>query len=260
MISMARSSPLILKLLRNSKDIYSRLTSMKGQIAVLVDPEKSNSEDVLDELIRKATFARINYFFVGGSTVTREEFNKTINYLKENTAIPIVIFPGASHQISDKADAILYLSLISGRNPDFLIGHHVNSANEVFDMEIEVLPTGYILIDGGTNSSVAYVSQTTPIPGDKLSIIQSTAKAGILQGKSILYLDAGSGAKQHVPFNVIESVSSLNIPVIVGGGIRTIEEINSFKSVGANVIVIGNQIEENIDFLLDIKSYIDNEC
>lgn len=238
--------------------ILKQISSKKGQIAVLIDPEKCQDETRLKELLKRAEFAGVNYLFIGGSTVTREEFQFTIDIIKENSNIPSVIFPGASHQVSEKADALLYLSLISGRNPDFLIGHHVLSASEVFDMDIEVMPTGYILIDGGTNSSVAYVSQTTPIPGDKHSIIVNTAKAGILQGKKITYLDAGSGAKNAVPFEVIQQLNQLQHPIIVGGGIRSFSQINQMKDAGANVIVIGNKIEENIDFLLDIKSFIDH--
>jgi len=223
---------------------------------VLVDPEKCGDLKELKEFIRKAEFAGVDYFFVGGSTVTREEFTSTVRFVKENSQIPLVIFPGSAHQISPEADAILYLSLISGRNPDYLIGHHVTSANELFEMDIEVIPTGYILIDGGTRSSVAYVSQTTPIPSDKGSIIVSTAKAGILQGKKITYLDAGSGAAQHVPAKVIHSLSELSTPIIVGGGIRTREQLESLSNSGANVVVIGNKLEEDIEFLLEIQDFI----
>jgi putative glycerol-1-phosphate prenyltransferase len=246
--------------LKDSSTIFEKISSKTGQIAVLIDPEKCNCKEAINELIKKAQFADVDYFFVGGSTVTREEFNFCVDYLKDNTHIPVVIFPGASHQISEKADGLLYLSLISGRNPDYLIGHHVASANEIFDMDLEVIPTGYVLIDGGTNSSVAYVSQTTPIPVNKSSIIMSTCKAGLLQGKQLLYLDAGSGAKQHVPAEVIKSVANLKSPIIIGGGIKEIDQIEALKDAGANVIVIGNKIEENIDFLLDIKSYIDGKC
>lgn len=223
---------------------------------MLVDPEKCGNYNDLNEFIRKAEFAGVDYFFVGGSTVTREEFTSTVRFIKEKSKIPLVIFPGASHQISPEADAILYLSLISGRNPDYLIGHHVSSANELFDMDIEVIPTGYILVDGGTRSSVAYVSQTTPIPSDKDSIILSTAKAGILQGKKITYLDAGSGAAQHVPATVIRSLNELSTPIIVGGGIRTREQLESLSNSGANVVVIGNKLEEDIEFLLEIQDFI----
>jgi phosphoglycerol geranylgeranyltransferase len=242
--------------LNTTSQIAESFTKRRGQIAILIDPEKSKSQTELKELIEKAEFAKVDYLFVGGSTVTREDFVSTVSYLKEHSIIPVVIFPGASHQISKEADALLYLSLISGRNPDYLIGHHVQSANEVYSMNIEVIPTAYILIDGGTKSSVAYVSQTTPIPNDQLSIISNTAKAGILQGKQLLYLDAGSGAQQTVLPETVRELSKLNKPIIIGGGIKTKEKIKELSDAGANVIVIGNKIEEDIDFLLDIHSFI----
>jgi len=242
--------------LNTTSIIAENFSKQLGQIAVLIDPEKSKNKNQLKELIKKAEFAGVNYLFVGGSTVSREDFIAVVSFLKKNSSIPVVIFPGASHQISNEADALLYLSLISGRNPDYLIGHHVQSANEVYAMNIEVIPTAYILIDGGTKSSVAYVSQTTPIPNDKLSIITNTAKAGILQGKKLLYLDAGSGAQQTVLAETVKELSKLNTPIIIGGGIRTKEKIVELSEAGANVIVIGNKIEEDLDFLLDIHSYI----
>ena len=239
-----------------STEIFDYFSKRKGQIALLIDPDKTNDDITLGELISKAEFASVDYFFVGGSTVALEDFLYVISYVKRNSAIPLVIFPGAAHQVSQDADALLYLSLISGRNPDYLIGHHVNSANEVYTMDIEVIPTAYLLIDGGNKSSVAYVSQTIPIPKDKTGIIINTAKAGILQGKKLLYVDSGSGATHTVPLEVIRELSKLNTPVIVGGGIRSKEKIQDLAMSGANVIVIGNKIEEDIDFLLDIKSYI----
>ncbi len=243
----------------NSYQIQKSFLSKKGQIAVLIDPEKSHCTEQLLLIIQKAEFAGVNYFFVGGSTVTQDDFIKVVRFLKENTTIPVVIFPGASHQICQEADALLYLSLISGRNPDYLIGHHVQSAHEVFEMDIEVIPTAYILIDGGNKSSVAYVSQTTPIPSNQLSIILNTAKAGILQGKQLLYLDAGSGAKQTVKPETIRALNKLNTPIIVGGGIKTKEKIKDFADAGANIIVIGNKIETDVDFLLDIHLFLQNQ-
>lgn len=241
-----------------SENIYNKINSRKGQIAILIDPDKFESEKKTIDLIKKISFAKIDYIFIGGSTVLKSDFDKVIHLISKNTNIPIVIFPGSNQQISEKADAILYLSLLSGRNPDFLIGHHVQSAQEIYNMDLEVIPTGYILIDGGTKSSVAYVSQTTPIPRDQTSIAISTAIAGKLQGKKIIYFDAGSGAKEIVPFQLINEVSKLNIPVIVGGGIKSIEEIELYFKNGANIVVIGNFIEENIEFLLDLKAYISN--
>jgi phosphoglycerol geranylgeranyltransferase len=242
--------------LKESIEIYNSIASRKGQIAVLIDPDKCSDKTKLSELLKRAKFANVDFLFVGGSTVSQHDFIESIEFIKQSSSIPLVIFPGASHQISNEADALLYLSLISGRNPDFLIGHHVQSAQEVFEMDIEVIPTAYILIDGGSTSSVAYVSQTTPIPSDHHSIIMNTAKAGVLQGKKLIYLDAGSGAKKPIPSQVISRLQELNKPVIVGGGIKTREKIESLKESGANVIVIGNQLEENIEFLLEIEDYI----
>jgi putative glycerol-1-phosphate prenyltransferase len=211
--------------------------------------------DNLDALLKKTHFAGIDFIFIGGSIVSREDFKTVTDYLFEHSSLPLVIFPGDAHQISNKADALLYLSLISGRNPDYLIGHHVQSAQEVYSMDIEVIPTAYILVDGGNLSSVAYVSQTTPIPRDHQTIIVNTAKAGILQGKKLIYLDAGSGAKESVPSAIIKELSYLNTPMIVGGGIRSLKKMDELRNAGANVIVIGNKLEEDMDFLLDIREF-----
>lgn len=224
-------------------------------MAVLIDPDKYSDLKELDALLTKTKFAEVDYLFVGGSTVLQKDFIAVINYIRANSSLPVVIFPGDSNQVSENADALLYLSLISGRNPDYLIGHHVQSAQEVYAMDIEVVPTAYILVDGGNLSSVAYVSQTTPIPRDHGSIILNTAKAGILQGKKLIYLDAGSGAKESIPPTVISTLSNLPAPLIVGGGIRSLEEMEALRNAGANVIVIGNKLEEDIDFLLDIRTF-----
>lgn len=238
-------------------NLFERINSQPGQIALLIDPEKSTDSASLKELIRKASFAGIHYFFVGGSTVHRKDIERVVQIIKENSTIPVVLFPGAGHQLSPEADALLFLNLISGRNPDFLIGHHVQCAEEVFGMNIEVIPTGYILIDGGKLTSVAYVSQTTPIPRDKLNIARQTAIAGHLMGQRLIYFDAGSGADAHVPEELVRNIrATLPCPVIVGGGIRSIDTVHSMKAAGANVIVIGNKIEEDIHFLLDLQEFI----
>lgn len=242
-------------------NIFEQISYKQGQIALLIDPEKSTDGNALKELIRKATFAGIHFFFVGGSTVHRKDIERVVRIIKENSEIPVLLFPGASHQLSAEADALLFLNLISGRNPDFLIGHHVQCAEEVLSMQIEVIPTAYILIDGGKLTSVAYVSQTTPIPRDKLTIARQTAIAGHLMGQKLIYFDAGSGADKHVPFELVRNIrETLPSPVIVGGGIRTIESVQSMKDAGANVIVIGNKIEEDIHFLLDLQAFIKEEA
>lgn len=224
-------------------------------IAVLIDPEKCRNPNELVSLIRKINISDVDFIFIGGSTVSKQEFDSCIQIVKSNTTIDIIIFPGSSDQISNLADGILYLSLLSGRNPDFLIGHHVQSATEIYESKIEVLPTSYLLIDGGTQSSVAYVSQTTPIPQSNISIAKKTALAGKLQGKQLTFLDAGSGAKYPVPTEMIQSVAELGQPLIIGGGITSIEKIEQLHKAGANCVVIGNKIEDDIDFLLELKHY-----
>lgn len=239
-----------------NKKLLAKITSGFGQVAVLIDPEKTNKELQIKNLVKKSEFAKIDYFFVGGSTVSRQDLEQVIHLLKANTEIPILIFPGGSNQLSQKADGILYLSLLSGRNPDYLISHHVQSALEVFHLGIEVLPTAYILVDGGTKSSVAYVSQTTPIPQEQSSIAVSTAIAGLLQGKDLIYFDAGSGAIDSVPVKFIEELRKLStVPIIVGGGIRSKSQLHDYKKSGVNICVIGNKIEEEIDFLLEIQEF-----
>jgi putative glycerol-1-phosphate prenyltransferase len=235
--------------------VLHQFKQSKNAIAVLIDPEKCDNGTHTLDLLEKSKFAGVDFIFIGGSTVTRKEFNATIHFIKSNTSIPVIIFPGSSQQISEKADAILYLSLLSGRNPDFLIGHHVQSAAELFEMELEIIPTAYLLIDGGTQSSVAYVSQTTPIPRDNSTIIRNTAIAGKLQGKQLLYLDAGSGARFSVPAERIKELTTIDLPIIVGGGITTIEQIEELHQAGTNIVVIGNKLEQDTDFLLDIYAY-----
>jgi phosphoglycerol geranylgeranyltransferase len=240
-----------------SENIYQKISDRKGQIALLIDPEKTLDPGALTELVKKAEFAGIHYFFVGGSTVLRSDLERVVSALKRLSNIPVVLFPGAAHQLSPEADALLFLNLISGRNPDFLIGHHVQCAEEVDAMNLEVIPTSYLLIDGGKMSSVAYISQTTPIPRDQANIILKTALAGQLMGQRLTYLDAGSGALEPVPEEVIRFLKSrITTPIIVGGGIQRIETMEQLTAAGANILVIGNKIEENIDFLLDIKSFI----
>lgn len=246
-------------MMNNTEKIWEKINARRGQIAVLIDPEKLNCDE-LSEIIEKANFAQVDYFFVGGSTVTKAQMSAAIETLRKKAAAPVVIFPGDHQQIVEGADAILYLSLISGRNPEYLIGQHVLSARAVFDVQAEIIPTGYILIDGGTKSSVAYVSQTTPIPQQKPSIAVNTAIAGALQGKRLIYFDAGSGAKHIVNDTIINDARAQlpEVPIIVGGGVRAAGDIEKLARSGANVIVIGNHIEKDSDFLLDIHAYAKN--
>lgn len=229
------------------------------KVAILIDPDKKNNRRDLIPLIEKISILDPDFIFVGGSTVDPEDFEKCIRIIKQHTCTPVILFPGSYQQISPLADGILFLSLISGRNPDFLIGHQVESAHVVKKMGIESISTGYLLIDGGKPSAVSYVSQTTPIPASQTTIAVNTAVAGEMLGFKALFLDAGSGAEQPVSAEMIKSVKkNTNLPLIVGGGLKTTEQIENAFEAGASLVVIGNRIEENIDFLLDIKSLMKN--
>lgn len=233
--------------------LYDIFKDKRKKLAILVDPDKTNIEADIDKLLEKIELLRPAFIFIGGSTVDNEDFNRCITLFKSKTDIPVTIFPGSHHQIHPDADAILFLSLISGRNPDYLIGHQVESAHLLKRMEIEVIPTGYLLIDGGKNSSVSYVSQTTPIPSDQDNIAVKTAIAGELLGLNAIFLDAGSGAPNRVPDKMIRTVkNNIEIPLIIGGGMRSIEDVDAAFKSGADVVVVGNKIEEDIDFLLDL--------
>lgn len=241
---------------KGRRAIFNEISGKTGQIAILVDPEKTKEEEIIVRLVQKAEFAGVNYFLVGGSTVSAKDLKQCIALLKQHTQLPVILFPGASHQISDDADALFFLNLISGRNPDYLIGHHIAAASELQEMNLEIIPTAYVLVDGGKQTSVQYVSQTTPIPGEQFSIARNTVLAGMMLGLQLIYFDAGSGAYNLVPTDWIYKLrKEIQVPIIVGGGIKSIETIDKFKEAGVNLIVIGNHIEENIDFLLDIGNY-----
>lgn len=225
------------------------------QLAILIDPDKTNYPGTIHALLEKISILKPDFLFVGGSTVTTEDFGQCVELLKEHSDIPVIIFPGGHHQIHPKADGILFLSLISGRNPDYLIGHQVESAHRLKKLDITVIPTGYLLIDGGKQSSVAYVSQTSPIPADQTSIAVKTALAGEMMGMRAIFLDAGSGALQPVPTTMIRAVKeAIDMPLIVGGGLKNTDEVEAAYQAGADIVVIGNKIEEDIDFLLDLRS------
>ena len=233
------------------------LKNGKRKIAILIDPEKTKEQDQIDALAEKVNILKPTFLFVGGSTVTKDDLHKCIDNLKAKTDIPIILFPGSHQQISENADGILFLSLISGRNPDFLIGHQVESAHLLKEMDLEIIPTGYVLIDGGKPTAVNYISQTTPIPADQLQIASQTSIAGEMLGLKTIFLDAGSGAKQTVSKEMISAVrSAINVPLIIGCGIKSINDIDYAFEAGADLVVIGNQVEADIDFLLDIKTHL----
>lgn len=221
-----------------------------AQVAVLIDPEKA-SESYLLELITIAEAQKVNWLFVGGSTVTLEQFNSTVDFLKTHSNIPVIIFPGSETQLHPKADALLFLSLISGRNPDYLIGKQVQSAPYILQHNIPVIPTGYILVDGGRMATTAIVSNTTALSNN--DEILSTAMAGALLGMKAIYLEAGSGANNVVNIDLIRSIKhQLPVKLIVGGGIRNAADARKIADAGADVIVIGNALEEDVTILNDI--------
>jgi phosphoglycerol geranylgeranyltransferase len=229
----------------------------KKSIAVLIDPDKVQKTSDLDPLIRLATENCVDYFFVGGSLVTTQNLGEVIRAIKEVATIPVVLFPGSVQQIDPAADGILFLSLISGRNPDLLIGQHVIAAPILKNSKLEVLSTGYMLINSGKTSSVAYISNTTPIPEDKYSLAASTAMAGEMLGLKLIYLDAGSGAEREVSKKMISTVrKSIDTPLIVGGGINTAQKaLNAFEA-GADLIVIGNALEKDPQVLTEISEKV----
>lgn len=219
-------------------------------IVVLIDPDKVTNSD-LDLLL---SYDKIPFcWFVGGSLLFEDRFESTISYLKKHSEKPVIIFPGNNLQISKNADALLFLSLLSGRNPEYLIGQQVIAAPRIKQSGIHSIPTGYILIDGGRETAVSYISNTKPIPRDKPELALATAMAAELLGKKLLYVEAGSGAQESVPEETVKLIKShVDLPLIVGGGIRKIEEIEGLFNAGADHVVIGNHLEESPDFLYEI--------
>jgi putative glycerol-1-phosphate prenyltransferase len=234
--------------------ILKQILDQPGKkLGILVDPEKTNTADQIRLFTEKVNLLKPAFILVGGSTVSKREMDNCIQNLKQYTTSKLVIFPGSHQQVNEHADGILFLSLISGRNPDYLIGHQVESACLVRELKLEAIPTGYILIEGGAVSAVSYISQTSPIPADQYSIAIKTAIAGELLGLQSIFLDAGSGAKHSVSPEMIRQVKkNITVPLIVGGGIKSISGIESCFDAGADLVVIGNKIEDDIDFLLDL--------
>lgn len=220
-------------------------------LAALVDPDKIEHVDSL----RKIDKSLIDFYFVGGSLLNGSSLDECIRKLKNN--LPVVIFPGDNFHISNAADAILLLSLISGRNPEMLIGKHVSAAPYLKKSGLEIVPTGYMVIDTGAMTSVSYMSQTFPLPYDKNDIAVATALAGEMLGLKLIYLDGGSGAKKTVCAEMIRAIrKNISLPIIVGGGIKTAEQAAELCDAGADVIVVGNVLEKNPNLLPEISNVI----
>ncbi|MGD2035545.1 MAG: geranylgeranylglyceryl/heptaprenylglyceryl phosphate synthase [Bacteroidales bacterium] len=227
--------------------LYNKISQPGKKFALLIDPDNYTVNSMLATLFA-AEESGIDLILVGGSLV-RDRIDSAIELIKKNTGIPLILFPGSLLQLSNKADGLFLLSLISGRNPDYLIGNHVLAAPYLKDSGLEIIPTGYILVGEG-NSSVEYISNTKPIPEDKTDIITATAIAGELTGNKTIYLESGSGASRPVDGNVIKEVKrNISIPLIVGGGIRTPSQVHDVLQAGADVVVVGNAVEKNIQVL-----------
>ena len=227
--------------------LISKATNQK-LLAILIDPEKVVIENVL-VLSEKIKAAPATHILVGGSTFSGTHLNQLIAVLKKETQLPVLIFPGHPSQISNEADGILFLSLLSGRNPEYLIEHHINSVEALEKSNLEIIPTGYLLIDGGKETAVQRVSQTQPIEQNNIELAYKTAKAGEFLGKKLIYLEAGSGANQHVSLEMIRFISqNIHIPLIVGGGIRSMKTIQEIYDAGADLVVIGTAFENNPNF------------
>lgn len=240
--------------------IYSLITEAKIRkkklFALLVDPGKLD-ENKLKKFIAGAVKAKVDFFFVGGSLLTSDSFENCIRTIKNESSLPAVIFPGNGMQISHKADAILFLSLISGRNAEMLIGQHVIAAPYLKVSPLEVISAGYMLVESGRPTAVSYMSNTTPIPHDKDDIAVCTAMAGEMLGLKLIFLDGGSGALNPVSTKMIAAISgSIGIPLIVGGGISTPEKALENCRAGADVIVTGNSAEKDPSLVLRLAEAV----
>lgn len=242
------------------QDIYPSLCERKanGQksFAVLIDPDKVDNEK-MHRLLELAHAAKVDYFLVGGSLVISNYLDTCVQFIKTNSSIPVILFPGSHTQVSKYADALLYLSLISGRNPDLLIGQHVISAPAVRKSGLEILSTGYMVIDGGAPTTVSYISNASPLPADKNDIAMCTAMAGEMLGMKLIYMDAGSGAKRPITESMIETVSKhISVPLFIGGGITNPEKAYLNCKAGADIIVVGNAIEKDESLIMEMASAV----
>ncbi len=242
------------------KSLYQQLQDRQSQgcksLAVLLDPDNI-TEEQCDELITSSLAHKVDFFFVGGSLLSSDNLNRVVQRLKNQDTIPVILFPGSNLHIDFQADAILLLSLISGRNAEFLIGQHVVAAPILRKSKLEILSTGYMLIDSGSQTTVSYISNTTPLPADKPSIAACTAMAGEMLGLKLMYMDAGSGAQNPVSAKMITAVrKAVSVPLIVGGGINNPTKALEALKAGADVIVIGNGIEKNPGLLPEVSQKI----
>lgn len=235
------------------KSLLDDLQNKTTLLAILIDPDKVDFSIFSKTLKRLPTST--THIFVGGSTAKEFQTDAVVKILKKETHLPIVIFPGDYKQITQRADALLFLSLLSGRNPEFLIEQQVKSVSRLKNSTLEIIPTAYLLIDGGKETSVQRISQTHPMSQENIEVIVNTALAAEFSGKELIYLEAGSGAKTPVSARIISEVKkAVNIPVLVGGGVKSTAQLKRAYQAGANLVVIGTAFEENSVFLKDFNS------
>jgi phosphoglycerol geranylgeranyltransferase len=222
----------------------------KKSIALLLDPDKANG-DSLSSILKVTDECKPDFIMAGGS-LTFNSIDDLITKVQESTSVPVILFPGNLLQLTLKADIVFLLSLISGRNPELLIGNHVTAAPFLKGIKEKLISVGYILISCGNRTSVEYISQTEAIPSDKPEIVVATALAGEMLGMKLIYLEAGSGAEKPVPINIVRSVrENVSIPIAVGGGIKSKEEVEELFNSGADLIILGNGVEKNPELLKD---------
>jgi len=233
--------------------ILKSFKANKKLFAVLIDPDKI-ALNTVSSFIKMVNDSIATHIFVGGSTVNEHETAHLVAEIKKTTSLPIILFPGDITQIAENADALLFLSLISGRNPDYLIGKQVSAVRKLKGTTLEIIPTGYILIENGKQTSVEKVTGTKPISRNNVEHIVNTAKAGEFLGMKLIYLEAGSGASEPITLNIISAVKQeLTIPLIVGGGIKTKTQIETAYNAGADIVVVGTALEENESFFEQLK-------
>jgi len=238
------------------QSIVNRKKNGHKSFAVLIDPDKVDAGKI-DELSELVLSAKVDYLLVGGSLVISNHLDEVVMQIKKNCSIPIILFPGTPSQVSRHADGLLYLSLISGRNPELLIGQHVISAPAVKQSGLEIISTGYMVIDGGAPTTVSYISNASPIPADKNEIAMCTAMAGEMLGMKLIYMDAGSGAKRPVAEEMIGLVAaSIGIPLVIGGGIKNPEKAYLNCKAGADLIVVGNAIEKDASLIKEMADAV----
>ena len=252
MLAFKKTYTFTLIMKKKEQYMYSQILKAKVKnqklLAVLLDPDKIIWED-LHNLISKLNQSPATHIFIGGSLVQTDILDQLILKIKESCHLPIVLFPGNPSQISDQADAILFLSLLSGRNPDYLIDHQVKAAPILKKTKLEIISTGYILIESGGETAVERISKTKPLDRKNLDLALATAQAGEMLGNKLIYLEAGSGAKQAVPLEMIKLISrNIGIPLIVGGGIVSLQGIHDAYQAGADLVVIGTAFENDINF------------